>query len=70
MDRMRIPRKALELKFKGKRPMRQPIRWFSQVLEDIKKREMLARNQKGKTAGKQKRLETFHPSACIKWKQC
>jgi hypothetical protein len=33
MDRTRIPRRALELKFKGKRPMGRPsIRWFSQVI--------------------------------------
>jgi hypothetical protein len=31
-------RRALELKFKGQRPMeRTRTRWFSQVLEDIKK---------------------------------
>jgi hypothetical protein len=40
MVRIRIPRRALELQFKGKRPMVRPkARWFTQLLEDIKKRE-------------------------------
>jgi hypothetical protein len=39
MDRIRIPRRVLELKLKGKRHMGQPrTRGFSQVLEDIQKR--------------------------------
>jgi hypothetical protein len=39
MHRTRIPRKALELEFKGKRPMgRLGTRWFSHVLEGIEKR--------------------------------
>jgi hypothetical protein len=39
MDRARIPSRALELKFKGKRFIRKPrTRLFSWVLEDIKNR--------------------------------
>jgi hypothetical protein len=39
MDGTRILKRALELEFKGRRPMGQSrTKWFSQVLEDIKKR--------------------------------
>jgi hypothetical protein len=47
-----MPTRTLDLKFKGKRPIKQPrTRWFNQVLEDIKEREELARNQSGKIMG-------------------
>jgi hypothetical protein len=52
MDRTRILRRALDLKFKGKRPIGwSRTGWFSQVLEVIKKRGMSREN---------KRLGTFH----------
>jgi hypothetical protein len=45
MDRTRIPRWALELKFKRMRPIGQSrTRWFSQVLEASRREESLARN--------------------------
>jgi hypothetical protein len=31
-------------------------------------REESTRNQKGKTVGREMRLETVHPSICTKWK--
>jgi hypothetical protein len=44
-----IPRRALRLKFKGKKGMGRPRRrWLSQLLED-EEREELARNRKVKT---------------------
>jgi hypothetical protein len=72
VDRTGIPRQILELNSKGKRPMGRPrTRWFSQILEDMEKQEKSwPRNEEDKTVGRQKKLETFYPSTCIKWKQC
>jgi hypothetical protein len=37
MGRTRLPRKASELQFKGKRPLGlSRTRWFNQVLQDIR----------------------------------
>jgi hypothetical protein len=54
MDRAIIPRRALELKFKGRRHMRRSrIGWFCLVLEEIKKKgNELARNRRGGTVGR------------------
>jgi hypothetical protein len=39
MYTIRIPRRALKLKFKGKRPMGRPRTWrFNQILKDMKRR--------------------------------
>lgn len=53
MAATRIPRRAFELKSEGKRHAGQcKIRWFGQVLEDIKK-------LKGKGCGEMKETEDF-----------
>lgn len=47
---MRIRRRALQLTVKGKRLVEMPqTRWFSQVLEDTKKRVQMDEIKKGKT---------------------
>jgi hypothetical protein len=41
MGTKRILRRALEIKFKGKRQIGLPrIRWFCQILQDTKRKEM------------------------------
>jgi hypothetical protein len=46
-------------------------RWFRQLLEDIKKGvKELARNRKGNTVGRKKRLQISRPSTRIKRKRC
>jgi hypothetical protein len=37
------------------------------ALKHQEKRKQLAINQKGKTVGRRRRLETFHPLTCTKW---
>jgi hypothetical protein len=62
MNRMRVTRKALELKFKGKGPMGKPrARWFCQALQVGEKREENWQEIK-KGLRKNMRLETFHLS--------
>jgi hypothetical protein len=60
MDRTRTQRRALELRFKGKRPLGWPRRRQS------KERFKMARNRKGKIVGWKKQLDNFHPTIRIK----
>jgi hypothetical protein len=55
----RTPRWTSGLTLKGKRLLaKSRTRWFSQILENIKKR--------GKSRGRKMRLGSFHPATCIK----
>jgi hypothetical protein len=62
VDRWKIMRTKLELKYIGKKHMGWPSTWwFSQVLE-IPRRE----EQAGENVGRQKRLKTSYTSTHIK----
>lgn len=59
MNRTRLPRRALQLNFKEKKPMGQcRIKWLNQVLMTSWKEER-ADNNKGKTVGIQTILDNF-----------
>jgi hypothetical protein len=65
MERTRILRRVLELKFKAKGPMGQLRRWFSQVVENIKKSVKAGKKLRRKGCGKKEGIRDFPPTTGI-----